>query len=111
MREGQQYHVRTQCSIVYDVNNLQVYFKTFTNPEIRSINLKAIDFSCAAPAKVLDVNTDSSGDVTGKFVDYTRQMNRNLIANAFNKTVYLPKMPDEVFDNIARYPDTFVCDR
>lgn len=103
--------VRTQCSIVYDVNNRQVYFKTFTNPKIRRIDLKAVDFSCAAPAKVLDMNTDSSGDVTGKFVDYTRQMNRDLTASAFNKSVYLPTLPDEVFDNIAQYPDTFVCDR
>ena len=38
-------------------------------------------------------------------------MNRDLTANAFNKTVYLPKLPDKVFDNIAQYPDTFVCDR
>ena len=102
---------RTQWSIVYDVNSLQVHFKTFANPEIRRINLKAINFSCASPVKVLDVNTDLSGDVTAEFVDYTRQMNRNLTANAFNKTVYLPKLPDEVFDNIAQYPDTFICDR
>ena len=102
---------RTVWSIVYDVNNLQIYFRTFANQEIRSINLNAVDFSCDTPAKVLDVNADLSGDVTDKFVAYTRQLNRNLTANAFRKTVYLPKLPDEVFDAIARYPDTFVCDR
>jgi penicillin V acylase-like amidase (Ntn superfamily) len=102
---------RTVWSIVYDVNNLQIYFRTFANQEIRSINLNAVDFSCATPAKVLDVNANLSGDVTDKFVAYTRQLNRDLTANAFNKTVYLPKLPDEVFDAIARYPDTFVCDR
>jgi len=102
---------RTVWSIVYDVNNLQIYFRTFANQEIRSINLNAVDFSCDTPAKVLDVNADLSGDVTDKFVAYTRQLNRDLTANAFNKTVYLPKLPDEVFDAIARYPDTFVCDR
>jgi hypothetical protein len=102
---------RTQWSIVYDVNNLQIYFRTFANQEIRSINLNTVDFSCATPAKVLDVNANLSGDVTDKFVAYTRQLNRDLTANAFNKTFYLPKLPDEVFDAIARYPDTFVCDR
>jgi len=73
--------------------------------------LRTVDFSCVTPAKVLGVNANLSGDVTDKFVDYTRQQNRDLTANAFNKTVYLPKLPDEVFDAIARYPDTFVCDR
>jgi penicillin V acylase-like amidase (Ntn superfamily) len=102
---------RTQWSIVYDVNNLQIYFRTFANQEIRSINVKAINFSCAAPVKVLDVNADLSGDVTDKFVDYSRQMNRDLTANAFNKTAYLPQLPDKVFNAIAQYPDTFVCEQ
>lgn len=102
---------RTQWSIVYDVNNRQIFFKTFANPKIRSINLKNINFSCSAPVKVLDVNADFSGDVTDQFIAYTRQMNRALTATAFNKTVYLPKLSEEVFDAIADYPDTFGCDR
>ena len=102
---------RTQWSIVYDVQNLTIYFRTFANRKIRSITLKAFDFSCTVPAKVLDVNASLAGDVTDKFVDYTQQMNRDLIANAFNKTVYLPKVPDTVIDAIAHYPETLVCER
>jgi choloylglycine hydrolase len=101
---------RTQWSIVYDVNHLQIYFKTYAHKEIRSIDLKALNFSCEAPVKVLDVNADLSGDVTDRLVHYTRQMNRDLTANAFNKTVYLPKLPENVFDAIAHYPDTFACE-
>jgi choloylglycine hydrolase len=101
---------RTQWSIVYDVDKLAIHFTTHANPQRRRIDLRAIDFSCARPARVLDVNADYAGDVTDRFVDYTRQMNRDLTARAFNKTVYLPRLPDEVFDNIARYPDTFSCD-
>jgi choloylglycine hydrolase len=101
---------RTQWSIVYDVHNLQIYYRTFINQKIRSINLKAIDFSCSTQAKVLDVNANLSGDITDRFIDYTQRLNRDLTANAFNKTVYLPKLPDKVFDAIAQYPDTFVCE-
>lgn len=102
---------RTQWSIVYDTNDLQIYFRTFNNRKIRSINLNAIDFSCATPAKVLDVNAKLSGDVTKKFFVYTRKLNRQFTANAFNKTYYLPKLSDEALDAMAQYPDTFVCNR
>lgn len=102
---------RTQWSVVYDVNNLQIYFRTFTNPDIRRINLSEIDFSCVRPAKVLDVNANVSGDVSDKFIAYTRKMNRHFTANAFHKTYYLPRLSDEVLDAISQYPDTFVCDQ
>lgn len=100
---------RTQWRIVYDVDKRTIHFRTHANPKRRRIDLNAIDFACNRPARVPDVNANFSGDVTDRFVDYTRQMNRDLTAGAFNQTVCLPRLPEDVFDNIARYPETFVC--
>jgi len=121
----------TKWSIVYDVNNLRIYFRTRENQNIRIINLRSFDFSCTTPVKVLDINAWLSGDVTKEFIDYTQQINQNLIGNAFRKTPYifltginlkliwymirngfgrLPKVLDEELDALSKYPDTTVCE-
>lgn len=99
----------TQWSIVYDMQNLRVYFRTLTNQEIRYIDFKSFDLSCATPVKVLDINADLSGDVTYSFIDYTKQINRSLISNAFKKTYHLMFVPEDVIDSRSRYPESTIC--
>ncbi len=59
----------TQWSIVYDMANFSIYFRTKENRKIRYFFLKAFDFSCSAPVDMLDVNADFSGDITDRFID------------------------------------------
>jgi penicillin V acylase-like amidase (Ntn superfamily) len=102
----------TQLSIVYDIKNLRIYFRTLANQNIRYINLKSFDFTCKTPVKVLDVQTDLSGDVTKNFIDYTQQINRKLIENTFRKAYLIPAlsgMPEKALDAISRYPETTIC--
>jgi penicillin V acylase-like amidase (Ntn superfamily) len=96
-------------SIVYDVNNRHIYFRTFDNQKIRKIDTASFDFSCRTPVKVLDINAGLEGDVTQNFVEYTQQINYDLIQNAYNQTVYLPKFPEEKIEAFSKYPDTTVC--
>ncbi len=100
---------RTRWSIVYDINNSRIYFKTAQNPKIRYLDLKGFDFSCKTPVKVLDMAADLKGDVTNAFTNYTFEINRNLIQNAFSKTPSLSRVPKERLDRLSKYPDTTVC--
>lgn len=107
--QGTSFTSNTRWSIVYDQKNLRIHFRTHGNPEIRVINLDAFDFSCATPAKIFDVTANFSGDISGKFVDYTWKKNRDLIENTFTKTVFFPKLSDEQLDRLSKYPEMFVC--
>lgn len=100
----------TKWSIVYDISGLRVYFRTFENQKIRYFDLRSFDFSCATPVKILDVNADLSGEITEHFVDYTYQVNRDLIENAFGKTYFLISVPEEALDGLARYPGGTACE-
>lgn len=60
----------TRWSIVYDIGNLCIYFRTKENRKVRYFFLKSFVFSCATPVKMLHVNADISGDVTDRFIDY-----------------------------------------
>ena len=122
--------METKWSIVYDVNRLRIYFRTNNNQNIRIINLISFDFACAAPVKVLEINAQLSEDITGEFVDYTRQTNNILVKNTFEKTPYpflyglslrfffyfiksgfskFPTYPPEDLETLSIYPDKTVC--
>ena len=109
--KGIPYQSNTRWSIVYDQKNRRIHFRTHGNPEMRVIRLDAFDFSYKTSVKVLDVTANLSGDVSGKFVDYTRQANRELIEAAFIKTVFFPRYSARQLDILADYPDTFVCEQ
>jgi penicillin V acylase-like amidase (Ntn superfamily) len=100
----------TKWSIVYDIQHLKVYFRTFTNRQIRFIDLHSFDLSCQAPVKVLDMNLDASGDMTDDFRDYTRQINLELITRSFKETHFLRSTPDDVLEILSRYPESTRCD-
>ncbi len=107
--KGTPYTSNTRWSIVYDPKNLRIHFRTWDNQQTRVVHLNAFDFSCSTPVKVFEINAKLSGDVTGAFYDYSQQINRDLIENAFTKTVYLTKFPAENLDELSKYPDTLVC--
>jgi choloylglycine hydrolase len=99
----------TKWSIVYDAKNLRAYFRTFSKQQMRYVDLKAFDFSCSEPVKVLDINIDFSGDITERFYDYTQQLNLDLISYAFKGTYFLSGMPDYILEQFSKYPESTLC--
>lgn len=99
----------TAWSVVYDLANLGVSFKTRDNQQTRHFTLNAFDFSCATPGKIFDVLSESAGDVSSKFVPYTYQANKQLIMKTFSQTPGLSDLPGEALDQMAAYPESFVC--
>jgi len=59
--------------IVFDPANLQVHFRTNRNPQIRTVDLAKLDFSCDAPILVQDIHADLSGDVSDAFAPYSHR--------------------------------------
>ena len=88
-------------SAVYDSANKRIYFRSCSNDQIRWFDLSVFDFSCTTPVQVLDINADLSGDVTNNFVEYTKEINLEMI-NSWG-------MPQAAIDYISSYPDTTVC--
>jgi hypothetical protein len=59
--------------------------------------------------KILDINADLSGDVTDKFIEYTQQINRELLGIVYKNIEFLRNVPDEVIDGLAAYPESTIC--
>lgn len=88
-------------SAVYDSANKQIHFRSWNYDQIRWFDLSAFDYSCTTPVKVLDVSADLSGDVTNSFVDYTKEIDIEML-NSWG-------LSQAAIDYMASYPDTTVC--
>jgi len=100
----------TRWSVVYDLSAREVHFKTEGNPAIRRLALAGLDFSCAAPVKMLDLTGGGAGDIGPALGDYTTAANRALIESAFTKTPFLLEVPAEAKDALAKHPSaTSTC--
>jgi choloylglycine hydrolase len=108
----------TQWSIICDMKRLRIYFKTSLGKSIKYTAFDSFDFSNKTPAKILDINADLSGDVTGKFADSTTEANRNVARKVyelfsqdpgFEKQLKAQGITGEIFiERLATYADTTV---
>jgi penicillin V acylase-like amidase (Ntn superfamily) len=99
----------TQWSIVYDVADLRVNFRTRDHREIRTIDLRRLDFGCGSPVLIMDVNAGLAGDVTERLEPYSIEANRALVESAFTKTSFLADTPEWIRDQLVRYPESTRC--
>lgn len=119
----------TKWSIVYDITNLQIYFKVFETPVIdgekkiftkqppydpitKVIDLKGLDFNCSSKAKVFDINSNHYSVVNHYFIPYSTEVNKAFIDKAF--TFYKGwglniELKEDELDSLAKYPETFKC--
>jgi penicillin V acylase-like amidase (Ntn superfamily) len=72
----------TKWSIVYDITNKKIYFKTLDAPEVKTLQFSGFEFSCAKQSLVVDMNISAKGDVSGLFKPFTEDLNRKTIAES-----------------------------
>lgn len=102
----------TQWSIIYDAQKRNIVFKTHKNRKPRRLRLDDFDYSCDSPTQILNIEGALEGDVSGRFVEYTTDMNRDLIKAAFGhyKSVgFMKDMPQFIMEIMATYPESMKC--
>ena len=101
----------TQWSIIYDINEKQIYFKTSLNLIIKSIRLDNFDFSCQTPLLSLNINSIDSNEVKPRFNNFTNEQNTELLMNVFAKykLYQLGNEEKSVFEGMARYGNSIKC--
>ncbi len=97
----------TQWSIVFDTENLQIHFRTKTNPEIRSISLTTLDFSCTTPVRMLDIHQNFSGDISNNFTDYSHEVSLSHFLRFFEEWG-VSTSPDTT-KALTKYLESFEC--
>lgn len=99
----------TKWSIVYDITNKAIYFKTEAFNQVRSLRFSFFDFECKKPSRMLTINSPDKGDISHLLTDFSASVNRSI----FEKTVEQSR-PRIVLDKakqeaVLAYPGTIHC--
>jgi penicillin V acylase-like amidase (Ntn superfamily) len=92
-----------EWSIVFDVRERHVYFKTRINPEIKGFSMDEIDFSNNRPVLILNIDIEEGGDVLDRFHPYTNEEMRD-----FTKKFMFPILPEKFFSGGGITQDEYV---
>lgn len=96
----------TKWSIVHDIKNREIHYRTERCAATRTVCLKDLDFDPKTPVRVISINTPHTGVLTPYFMDYDVDLNAWLIYYCVKHTPMLSQIPDVLLDLLARYPDT-----
>ncbi len=97
----------TQWSIVYDIKNMRISYKTLNNDRIRSISLNNFDFSPMTPALYTDIDSDiQNGSID--FLPYSFAANKSLIDVVFSSLNGFINVSQEDLNQLTQYPETTV---
>jgi len=101
----------TQWSIVYDLQNAKIYFRTMDANKIKELNFSELDFNCGPGVKMLDVNFDLNGNVFTSLSNYTTEANYNLIKYSYSNVDFLKGSSEEYLKAISAYPELMHCEQ
>ena len=76
VKENQE-NYKTYWSIVYDINNLKFYYKSFDNQKIKEISLSDFDFDKNSKKEFSLLNSNEAN-----FQNYTKEDNKQLLTDA-----------------------------
>jgi choloylglycine hydrolase len=99
----------TKWSIVYDINNKVVYFKTATHTDVKSLSFADVDLSCAAKPMSFDMNQASSGNVSKHLVPFSSELNLNVMTRAVAESKDQVPFNDEFIKNSVAYASAIDC--
>jgi choloylglycine hydrolase len=99
----------TRWTIVYDQSQKTIYFRTDVHRAVRSVAMDAVKFSCAAGARLLDIDTRVEGDVSGLFKPYSTAANLAFITRTYAGSSVTRRTPASEVAAIAAQPEKATC--
>ncbi len=105
----QEVALSAEWSVVYDINNRQVHFKTSTNQDIRIVDMKSFDFSCTSGVWSYDLTGTHKGEVNKQFVKLNIGANTELLKKAMEINVV--NLEPAQSNQLANYFKECICEK
>jgi choloylglycine hydrolase len=98
----------TKYSIVFDIKNGKINYRSQNNQKIRVLNMRDFDYSCKSPVLGVDIESNIP---KGKddFQIFTVEMNRALIEKIITECEFLKQAIGPVKEFYITYPQTLLC--
>jgi len=99
----------TKWSIVYDLQNKKISFKTLAFPAVKTVAFSAFDFNCGNLPKVLELNREGGGDMTAFFGNFSLAINKRLVNQSCEESTGEINISDAERQRTWQYPGTISC--
>lgn len=100
----------TKWSIVYDMVNKKVFFKTEAFPTIKSFSFRAFDFNCSSASKVIDMNQAMEGEINKRFVPFNIDINRRIVEKAVIESRSQVPISEKGKEALINYTSRIQCE-
>ncbi len=99
----------TKWSIVYDITNKKIYFKSLGFPQIKNLAFSAFDFTCSVAAKAWEINQNVTGDISKLFSNYSAELNRKIVEKSFQESRSQFTVSEDGIRETWQYPAKIDC--
>ncbi len=95
-------------SIIYDIKNMTIHFKSASHKTVKIIDVNSFDFSCSQDVKTLPINTTYSDKVNAHFSVYSHEINTKIMKDAMSTNQI--EFPEPILNAFYGYANTVFCD-
>ena len=99
----------TRWSVVYDARRREISWVSEGNAARRTLRVNALPLDCAAEAKMLDIHSSLSGDLTDRLEAYSATRNRDLVVGSYAQTSFTRDQPARYALEDAAHAESFSC--
>lgn len=99
----------TKWSIVYDLTDLKIYFKTSEQPQRKFLSFSSFNFGCAERALFFDLRTVATGEIANRFLPVTSQLHFNIISKSFDDSRSRIHVASPYIQKIIEYQAEIRC--
>lgn len=99
----------TKWSIVYDISNKKIHFKTGANKDIKTIQFSVFDLACNKPAKMFNMNQDGKGDISQQFILSDKKIKQQVLHQAVTESSSHVTISKKEEAELLGFEETVTC--
>jgi hypothetical protein len=94
---------------VYNITESKIYFKTSSQQQVKSVDFASFDFACGKKPMAFDLNMGGKGDVSGKFLPFSKDSNLKTVQKSFLESSDRIAVPASYIQKISDYQAKIRC--
>lgn len=99
----------TKWSIVYDITNKTIQFKTNRFKQVKTVNFSTFDFNCNSTAKVWDMNQAGNGSINTLFENFDTSINKRIVETAAKESEGNVEISQKSRERLWQYASGIRC--
>lgn len=99
----------TKWSIVYDITEKEIYFKTEGYQQVKFFEMKEFDFSCSKSCRMFNMNQAGTGDVSANFIMPDKKIKNKIFEEAMDESSSQISFSTKERKEILTYDETIHC--